>query len=226
MGLWVSLGVTAAVATTTLAKIARWRRPERQLGLLRLREQLAPVPAAERLLADAAGVSTRVKAPEVRALLGDVSVEVFRLARRAAQIGGREAAPSSEADLLRRMSAAAPALMERLAGVAARLDALDAALEGTSEGELMQALARNERAAAAQGADAEALRAARRDAETALERRHDAEHERARLAAGLCALLGRLRHVYRRAATLTTLDEREAAEVEAASAHLDAWLVQ
>jgi hypothetical protein len=225
-GVGATLGGALAVASVLLVKVSRWRRPARQVGLVKLREQLAPAPAAERLLADAAGAAAGVRAPEVRELLGDVAVEVYRLTRRAAQLGGRQAAPSSEADLLRRMTAAAPALMARLTSVAGRLDALDAALDGASEGEIMQTLGRLERAAAAPGADVEALRAARRDAEAALQRRHAAEHERARLAAGLCALLGRLRHVYRRAAALQTLGEQEAATVEAASAHLEAWLVQ
>ncbi len=74
--------------------------------------------------------------------------------------------------------------------MAARLDDLDAALEGQTEGELMQTMARLERAAAAPGADRMALGATRRDLETALERRHAAEQERARLSAKLCQLLG------------------------------------
>ena len=103
-----------------------------------------------------------------------------------------------------------------------RLDDLDAALAGQSEGELMQTMARLERAAAAPDADRAALAATRRDLETALDRRHATEQERARLSAKLCQLLGHLRLVYRQALTMETPVELEARALEAASAELDA----
>jgi len=184
-------------------------------GLLILRDEMAAAPLAYRLLAEAAGAFARVRAPDVRGLLGDVATEVYRLTRRAA---------SSEADFVRRMAAAAPALVERLGRIGTRLDALDEALGGPSEGELMQALARLERASAAPGADRAALAAARRDLEASLERRHATEQERARLAAALCTMLGRLRVVCRRALALPTVEEQEARAVEAAAAELDAFL--
>jgi hypothetical protein len=109
--------------------------------------------------------------------------------------------------------------------MAARLDDLDTALDGQTEGELMQTMARLERAAAAPGADRIALAATRRDLETALERRHATEQERARLSARLCHLLGELRVVYRRAVTMKTPAEHEAHALEAASAELDALLI-
>ena len=90
-------------------------------------------------------------------------------------------------------------VLERLRRMAMRLDDLDAALAGQSEGELMQTMARLERAAAAPGADRAALAATRRDLEAALERRHATEQERGRLSAKLCQLLGHLRLVYRQA---------------------------
>jgi serine/threonine protein kinase len=217
-------GATFGGALVGAALFDRRRRTRSAAGIVCLRQQIAAVPVADRLLADAAGAAARVRAPEVRALLGDVATEVYRLTRRAAQLGGEATAPSSEAALLGRMAAAAPALVDRLAGVAARLDALDDALAGPSEGELMQTLARLERAARAPGADRDALAAARRDADAALDRRHAAEGERARLSAALCQTLGRLRAVCRQALALETLDEREARAVEASSAELEAFL--
>jgi hypothetical protein len=88
----------------------------------------------------------------------------------------------------------------------------------------MQALGRLERAAVAPGADREAIRAARADADRTLERRHAAEEQRARLAAQLCQLLGRLRVVCQRARTLATPDEQETRALEAAAAELDVFL--
>jgi hypothetical protein len=217
-------GITVGVG---FAVICRWfleARQRQKSGILTLREQPAAVPAAERLLEAAAGAGARVRAPEVRALLADVAAEVYRLTRRAGALGARRGAASSEADLVQRTAAAAPALVGRVERVATFLDALDGALEGPSEGELMQSLARLERAAAAPGADRDVAAAARRDLEATLERRHAAEHERARLSAALCGLLGRLRAVYRRVGALETLDEQEARALEAASAELDAFL--
>ena len=108
--------------------------------------------------------------------------------------------------------------------MAARLDDLDTALKGQSEGELMQAMSRLERAAAAPGADCVALGASRRDLEATLERRHATEQERARLSANLCRLLGHLRGVYRQALAMKTPAEHQALALEAASAELDAAL--
>jgi len=201
------------------------RRLRRAEGHLRLRDQLEPMPVASRLLEDGAAAMARVRAPDVRALLGDVATELYRITRRAEELGTRAAGPSSEADLLRRTADAAPALVERLRRMAARLDDLDTALDGQTEGELMQTMARLERAAAAPGADRIALAATRRDLETALERRHATEQERARLSARLCHLLGELRVVYRRAVTMKTPAEHEAHALEAASAELDALLI-
>ena len=194
-------------------------------GLLRLRERPAPMPLAGKLLEDGAWAMARVRAPDVRALLGDVAIELYRITQRAEELGAKSDGASSEADLLHRTADAAPALIERLRLMAARLDDLDAALDGQSEGELMQTMARLERAAAAPGADRTALAATRRDLEAALERRHATEQERARLSARLCHLLGELRLVYRRAVTMKTPAEQEALAIEAASAELDAILL-
>ena len=109
--------------------------------------------------------------------------------------------------------------------MASRLDDLDAALDGQTEGELMQTLARLERAAAAPDADRAAVAATRRDVEASLERRHAAEQERACLSAKLCQLLGHLRLIYRQALTMDTIADQEARALEAASADLDALLV-
>jgi Protein kinase domain len=200
------------------------RRIGRERGLLELRDGIEAQPAAEALLTGAAGAARQVRAPEVRALFADVSIELYRLTRRAESLRARARAASSELALLERTIAEAPALTERLGAMAAHLDALDDALATGSEGELMQTLARLERAAGAPGADRGALAATRRDVEATLERRGAAEQERARLSAALCQLLGGLRQVYRRALTLETFDEHTARAVEAASAELDVYL--
>ena len=192
--------------------------------MLRLRERPAAMPEADRLLVASRTAAAGVRAPDVQALLTDVAVELYRLTQRAEKLAA-QASPSSEVDTLRRTTAAGPAIIERLRRMAMRLDDLDAALAGQSEGELMQTMARLERAAAAPDADRAALAVTRRDLETALERRHDAEQERARLSAKLCQLLGRLRLVYRQALTMETPAEQEARALEAASAELDALLV-
>ena len=183
------------------------------------------MPAADSFLASAAGTGARIRDPEVRALLGDVATELYRLARRAEQVAAASRGGSSEGELLRRTIAAAPALLDGLRRMASRLDDLDAALDGQTEGELMQTLARLERAAAAPDADRAAVAATRRDVEASLERRHAAEQERACLSAKLCQLLGHLRLVYRRALTMDTIADQEARALEAASADLDALLV-
>ena len=190
-----------------------------------LRPQDAAMPAADSFLASAAGTGARIRDPEVRALLGDVATELYRLARRAEQVAAASRGGSSEGELLRRTIAAAPALLDGLRRMASRLDDLDAALDGQTEGELMQTLARLERAAAAPDADRAAVAATRRDVEASLERRHAAEQERACLSAKLCQLLGHLRLVYRRALTMDTIADQEARALEAASADLDALLV-
>ena len=203
----------------------RWRRLRGARGLLRLRERIAPMQRADRLLNDAGNAARDVKGPDVRALFADVGAELYRLTRRAEQLAAISPAASGQAALLRRTTDAAPALLERLRRMAARLDELDAALEGQTEGELMQTMVRLERAAGAPDADRAALVATRRDLETALDRRHAAEQERARLSAKLCQLLGELRLVYRQALTMETSAEQEARALEAAAAELDALLV-
>jgi serine/threonine protein kinase len=196
----------------------------RGVGVLQLREDLEGSPAAEALLSGATGSAARVRAPEVRALFGDVAVELYRLTRRAEHLRA-ERRPSSELALLERTIAAAPVFTERLGRLAERLDALDAALEGASEGELMQTLTRLERAAGAPDADREVLAAARRDIEATLERRTAAEQERARLAAALCQLLGWTRQLYGRASALETLDEVTAGLVEDAASKVERFLL-
>jgi hypothetical protein len=205
-------------------RIMRRRTVRGAHGLVRLRPQLTPMPAANRLLAAAAAAVGEVRAPDVGLLLSDLSIELYRLTQRAETLAAKFPGPSSEVDLLRRTMAAAPALFERLRGLAARLDDLDRALAGQTEGELMQTMARLERAAVAPDADRAALAATRRDLEAALERRHDTEQERARLSASLCQLLGWLRLTYHQLLTLKTPAEQEARALEAASAELDGLL--
>ena len=219
----------AAVIPLILWVHRHWQRvaAKKMPGLFQLREELAPVPVADHLLLDATGSAARIRAPEVRALFADVSTEIYRLMRRAAQLEGRASGSlphSTERDLVGRVLLAAPSLLKRLIGLAERLDALDSALEGTTEGELMASIARLERAASAPGAVRSAIEATRRDLEATLERRERTELERARLSARLCELLGRLRGAYQRVRELQTPDDGEAAAMEAASAELDAFL--
>jgi hypothetical protein len=157
----------------------------------------------------------------VRALLADAGTEIYRLTRRAEQQS--KAAPG-EGQLFERTVAVAPALLARIRAIAVRLDDLDRALEGQTEGELMQTMGRLERAAGAPGADRAALAATRRDLDAALERRHAAEQDRARLSAKLCQLLGQLRVIYRQEANTTTAADVEARALEAASAEVEALL--
>jgi hypothetical protein len=218
-------GLATGVSWGALALLgwSRRRLLRETKGLFELRDEIAVVPAADGMLARALEAAREVRAPEVRALFSDVACELYRLSRRAQQMGARAEVPSGEGDLVARTLAAAPAVCGRLRQVAARLDALDDQLAGTNEGELMQAIARQERAATAPSADRVALAAARRDLEETLERRAAAEQQRARLAAALCGILGRLRQVYRRASVLA-VEEPETRALEAASAELDAFL--
>jgi hypothetical protein len=222
---WVGLAATAAMSVFVVATFRQQGRIRAvgASGVLRLRERAAAMPEADRLLVEAKTAAASVRAPDVRELLADVAVELYRLTQRAAKLAGG-GAPSSEVDLLRRTTAAGPIVLERLRRMAMRLDDLDAALAGQSEGELMQTMARLERAAAAPDADRAALAATRRDLETALDRRHATEQERGRLSAKLCQLLGHLRLVYRQALTMKTPVELEARALEVASAELDALL--
>jgi len=188
-------------------------------GLFQLRPAGVPAPGADRLLGGAREVSAALKAPEVRALFVEVSRELFRLTRRAEELARRQPAGSSEEELARRLLEAAPAVSARLESVARRLESLDAVLERDSDGDTMRALAALDRR---RGVDpGEEVASARRELEATLERRQRAEAERERLAAALCRALATLRDSYRRARTLVTLEEREAAAVTAALAELE-----
>jgi hypothetical protein len=224
-------GIAAGAAFVPLiVGIHRHRRrsaARKMPGLFQLKEDLAPVALADDLLLEATKSTARLRAPEAQALFADVSTELFRLMRRAAELDRRAAASglqSTERDLVHRALLAAPALLKRLIHLAERLDGLDAALEGTTEGELMASIARLERAAVGLGGEKSAVDAARRDLEATLERRERTEFDRARLSAKLCEILGQLRGVYQRVRELRTPDDEEAATMEAASAELDAFL--
>ena len=188
-------------------------------GLFQLRPVGVPAPGADRLLCGARETIGGLEAPEVRALLVEVSRELYRLTRRAEELTRLRPAGSSEEALARRLLEAAPAVSARMESIARRLESLDAALERDSDGDTMRALASLDRRLAA-GRSAE-LEAARRELEATLERRQRAEAERERLAASLCRALATLRDSYRRARTLVTLEEREAAAVTAALAELE-----
>jgi serine/threonine protein kinase len=224
-------GIAAGAAFLPFAFWMRQRRRRaaaRKLpGLFQLKDDLAPVPIADHLLSDATTSAARIRAPEARALLADASAELYRLMRRAAELDRHAVASglaSTEQELVHRALLASRPLLERLCRMAARIDELDAALEGTTEGELMASIARLERAAAAPDAERSALEATRRDLEATLERREGTELERARLSAKLCDLLARLRMLVQRVRALRTPDEEEAATMERATAELDAFL--
>ncbi len=208
----VAVGLAAFLGLQAILRLHTRKTVRRNAGIFRLRPQLAAVPAAEPLLAEATDAAARIRAPEVRRLAVDVAAEIYRLARRAAGRGSADAAVD-----------AARALAERLFRAAARLDDLDAALAGASEGELMQRRDRLARAALGPGADQEALATARADVERTIDRRAAADQERARLASRLCHLLGQLRDVSRRAALTAPADD-EARALAAATAELEAYL--
>lgn len=206
------LGAAAAVAAWAIGLHSRARRAlaEGSPGIFQLRRQLAPVPAADKVLSEVrAGLAT-IHGPEVRALLADVSTEIYRLSRRSTDLQVRSAT----------------VLLDRLVAMAKHLDALDDALGGGSEGELMAALARAERAAAAPTAGAHGVDwdATRRDLEATLRRRHAAEQDRARLAAKLCELLGRLRATARAAGRLGSETTGSEEVVENATAEVEVLL--
>jgi Protein kinase domain len=177
---------------------------------------LAGGPVASGLLADGTRASGEIAAPEARALFAEANLALYRLTRRAEELARPDASRSSEEALARRMVDAAPAINARLESSARRLAALDAALDGESEGDTARALAAlARRAAAADPHERPALDDARRTLEAALERRQTAETEREQLAAALCRTLAGLRDTWRRAAASTTPSERELAEIEA-----------
>jgi hypothetical protein len=210
---FLGVGVTASMVLYWSMKLGAIR------GLFQLRPARQPAPGADRLLGEARQASAALGAPEVRELFREVSHELYRLARRAEELARVAPHGSSEEALARRLLEAAPAVSARLEEVAARLANLDAALERDSEGETMRALAALERRLGRERS--EPLEAARRELEATLERRHRAEAERERLAAVLCRALESLRDSYRRARTLLTPQEHEAAAVTAALAALE-----
>ena len=150
-------------------------------------------------------------------MFGEVARELYRLTRRAEEMAQSHTAGSSEEAFARRLLALAPGLGDRLAGVARRLETLDAALDADSEGDAARALAAlDRREAGAEVGDRARFADARRELEAALDRRLAAEAERERLAASLCRLLATVRDLYRRAATLTLAEEHEVAAIETA----------
>ena len=198
-----------------------WVKRQRRRARFRLRDDRAVAPLADHLLGAAQGISAELAAPEVRALFAEASRELYRLTRRAEQLAGRRPTAASEAALAQRILAAAPATGARLGAMARRLAGLDAALADDDQSDAVRAMSALERRlTGAQPAERAALETARADLEAALDRRSVAEAERERLASDLCRLLATVRNLYRRAATITTADEREQAEVEAAMREL------
>ena len=223
-GSWTVAGFSVAV----LAMIAggafghQHHRLMTASGRFRLRGDLAAVPVADAVLAEATAAMARVRAPEVRALYGDVAASLHRLARRA---GGLQQGQWSAAPAAARVLAAAPDLGRHLAALAERLDAVDTALAAGSEGEMLQTLGRIERqVGAAEHAQRRELEATRRRLEDTLARRHRLEEERDHLASALCQLLGRLRDAARTAESLTVYSTGDAARLEQAVADVETLL--
>ena len=102
---------------------------------------LAGGPVANGLLADGTRASGEIAAPEARALFAEANLALYRLTRRAEELARPDASRSSEEALARRLVDAAPAINARLESSARRLAALDAALDGESEGDTARALA-------------------------------------------------------------------------------------
>jgi len=174
-----------------------------------------PGPIAAGLLDAAHATGDQLGSPDVRALFGDVARELYRLTRRAEELAQSHPPGSPEEALARRLIGLAPPLGQRLAAVAARLEALDSALGAGSEGDTARALAAlDRRAAGADTRDRASLAEARHELEAALERRLAAEGERERLAAALCRLLAAVRDLYRRAAAFPLPEEPEVAALE------------
>ncbi len=220
--LWFLPGLAMGFGVIVVSTVQAMVELHGKSGRFHLRALAASGPAADRLLAAASETGARLAVPEVRALFADVSRELYRLARRAEELASRNP-NSSEAQLARRLLASAPVLGAELATLAERLETLDAALDGNSEGDAARALAALARREAAADGDAPAtLAEARRELEAALDRRVTAEAERERLAAALCRLLATVRDVYGRAVAVTGVAEREAAALEAALRELEA----
>jgi hypothetical protein len=218
----VFAGVMLAMMLGTPLAVWGWK----VVGLLprfRLRAAVrAGGPAATHLLAQGARISDEITSPEARRLFVEAHLALYRLTRRAEELARPDAPRSAEEALARRLLDAAPAINGRLESTARRLAALDAALDGDSEGDTARALAAlARRAASAAAGEQPALDDARRTLEAALERRQATESEREQLAAALCRTLAGLRDLWRRAAALTTPSERELAEIDAALAELN-----
>ena len=196
-------------------------RRKRALPMFLLRSDRAVAPIADNLLGAAHKTSAELAAPEVRALFVEASRELYRLTRRAAQLAQLRPDGSSEGALAQRVLDAAPDVGARIAALARRLQTLEAVLEGDDAADAARSAAALERRlAAADPGERPGLEAARADLEAALDRRSTAEAERERLAADLCRTLALVRDLYRRAATITTADERELAAIEAAMSEL------
>lgn len=219
---FVAIGSVPFAALALAGAAGAWAsRPEEreQASGLRLRDRPPPAPAAERTFTASVEAARTVEAPEIRALLYDLNVELFRLARRA------ETLPDESGALAPRVRHAAPVLAARLHETAQRLEALDQALAGESAADAARHLAALQRRLdTAAVHEAAAILTARTEVERALERRHAAEDERARLCATLCRQLGALRDLCRQATGLASLAEEETRGIEAALAELEAEL--
>src|SRR5262249_31273845 len=92
---------TAAALTALAGSFVLWHRYKQARGaaaLLRLRERVVAMPAADRLLGEAKAAAESIRAPDVKALMADVAVELYRLTQRAETLTAAAPGPSSEVD--------------------------------------------------------------------------------------------------------------------------------
>jgi len=127
----------AALAGTGIAALAmRQRRRKRAAPFLRLRSAPA-LPASDPLVARLAALLTADTTAEVRELVGGLALAVQQL------VDHRAAAPGARAEVDALTEPVAP-LVALIEGQVTRLRAIDAALAGLDEGDLVRALAASE----------------------------------------------------------------------------------
>ena len=126
----------ALITTTAITAALRKRNPKRTPPFLKLRSAPA-LPASDPLVARLAALLTPDTAPELRERVGGLALAVQQL------VDHRAAAPGSRAEVDALTQPVAP-LVALIEAQVTRLRALDAALAGLDEGDLVRALAASE----------------------------------------------------------------------------------
>jgi len=180
-----------AVGGAELWMRKKWRKGGARF---RLRPEGALLPRARSFLDQALRDARTLRTAQVRDLLSDVTVELFRLAARAERATGEGPASPDGDPAAERLMAAAPALLQRLVQWGRRLDDLGAALDAAPVGQAARLLAGLSRDPSSSGGEDDAdLRRERQRLLEDEQRRARAEDERAMLIAELCRVLGELR---------------------------------